>query len=142
MAAIGIDVLSVELKLAVLQQLSSSRDVYCLIRASSTYLQVFIRYKVSVLASVIQRAIPHEVLPDAIAARDASRVQEIVSTLPKYEGIRAQVQNATHLTYPVISAFMKTYRSRADTGDRLRNITTCMRLCRLWAIVDFFRGGL
>lgn len=68
MAPAGFEPMPSDLILMILLQLSSPTDVYSTIRASALCYRIFVAEKSLVLAGAIHRAIPLEILPDALAA--------------------------------------------------------------------------
>ncbi|MCJ1415550.1 hypothetical protein MMC32_001882 [Xylographa parallela] len=141
MTSAFLESLSTDLILAILQQLSSPTDLYKLICASPVYYQVFTRYKLLVLTAVVQNAIPQEVLPDALAACDASgaALRAIEATLP-YGIIMGDV--AWGEIGAIIRDFMENYLRRDSLySHRSRGLPLMVSLCRLWASVDFFISG-
>ncbi|MCJ1284940.1 hypothetical protein MMC26_004277 [Xylographa opegraphella] len=125
---------------SLVKKINSPADLYRLISASPVSYQVFTDHKVSVLAAVVQNAIPREVLSDALAACDASAVRKVSSGLPRNseEDLNASATNLSS----IISRFVDDYQRR-DYVDpkRLRDPSLLTSLCRLWATVDFFISG-
>ncbi|MCJ1405323.1 hypothetical protein MMC11_008550 [Xylographa trunciseda] len=137
MVSACLESLPTDLILTVLEQLSSPRDLYGLIRASSACYQIFSAHQALVLAAVIQEAIPREVLPDAIAACDASAVREVSSVLLR-ESDEDSVASKRTMT-PIIRKFMNDYQRHDKLSlTRLRDLSLLTSLCRLWATVDYF----
>ncbi|MCJ1409908.1 hypothetical protein MMC19_003992 [Ptychographa xylographoides] len=137
MAISGFESLSVELRLMILQQLSSPRDLYRLICTSRACYYTFIGHKTSILAAVIQTAIPREVLPDALAACEASEIRAISILLPSKPREIADTSRGRITRY--IQDFMDGYRAQPKaTLSGLTDLPVLVSLCRLWEVVDFF----
>ncbi|MCJ1435883.1 hypothetical protein MMC27_005259 [Xylographa pallens] len=137
MTSACLESLSIELIPTILQQLDSPAELYRLICASPVFYQVFTRHKSSVLAAVIQIAIPQEVLPDALAACDASAVRRFVAELP------CRTREDSHISAtvlePIIREFIQNYLRRDyHYPHGSRDLPLMVSLCRLWATVDFF----
>jgi len=139
-APTGLNSLSAELVLMVMVHLSSPRDVYSMIRASLLFHQIFLTYKSKILSSVIQQAIPPEVLPDALAACDASRIESLTSHCSKLDrSTRTSIRENRKLHVSMrqqAMEFLRNYRRR--TQQRVDDLSTTLRLCRLWTITECF----
>ena len=74
----GLASLSTELVYEILNQLSSLRDLYTLIRASALFYRAFLSAKSSILSRILQNAIHPDVLLDVLAAARASEIVKLI----------------------------------------------------------------
>lgn len=77
----------------ILQSLSSSKDLYTIIRTSSLFYRIFISYKQSILSAILLRAIPEEVEADFVLAHRAQRIWKLV---PEPRNYLAQFRGYYH----------------------------------------------
>lgn len=117
MAFASLETMPAELGLMILQQLSSPKYVYSTIRASRVFYSIFTVNKYLVLAATVQRAIPPQALPVALAACNAVKI----SPYPCWES-----ETDTDADHP---------------SPNFRGLSVSVPLCRLWAVQDFFVAG-
>jgi hypothetical protein len=127
----------------VMLQLSTPKDLYLTIYASLPCYRTFLTHKSLILSTVIQRAIPPEVIPDALAACDASEVATLVAQSAKLDRstVESQWQGQTFDASVLMAAedFVRTYPLRLkEPHPRTLTLSMSVCLCRLWAITDFF----
>lgn len=138
-ASTRMDTLPADILLMIMLKLSSPRDLYSTIRSFRYCYQVFLTHKSLVLSTVIQLSIPPEVLPDALAACDASRIASLISQLNKLDrSTRTSKREFRAFEGSMrknAMEFLRSYRLRRQRS--VDDLSTTIRLCRLWAINEF-----
>ncbi|MCJ1371437.1 hypothetical protein MMC20_002653 [Loxospora ochrophaea] len=139
MASAHLNSFSAELLLLIVFQLSSLNDLCSIIQASLLFYRVFNAHRSLILSNFIDWAI----LPDALAAYDASKIAAEISRV-------AELEEASRLPKRHIASLNRSIRQciikfLAGCGSqqhnpqrRIRDFSTLARLGRLWRIVDFF----
>ena len=129
----GLASLSTELLYEILNQLSSLRDLYALIRASALFYRAFLSTKSSILSRILQNAIHPDVLPDVLAAARASEIVKLIRS-------RSQSEDDDELIRQRTIDFLNEYRAHPNNYQpaNIDNQALLIPLCRLYSSVEFF----
>ncbi|MCJ1243610.1 hypothetical protein MMC30_000807 [Trapelia coarctata] len=140
MAPAGLSSLPTELVLMVMLQLCIPRDVYSINRSSVAIHRTFLTHKRKILSTVIRRVISSEVLPDALAACDASRIAGLISHCNSLDwSTRTSIRENRKVEDSMIQQatdFLRNYRQRRQ--HQVDDLSSTLRLCRLWTITECF----
>ena len=130
---ISLTSLSTELLFEIINQLSSLKDLYALIRASTLFYSTFLSTKSSILSHVLQKAIHPDVLLDALTAARASEIVKLNRSRPHSEDDDELIRQGT-------IEFLNEYKGRLDENQpaKLHDQALLIPLCRLCSRVDFF----
>jgi len=129
----------------VMLDTSSPRDLYSTIRSFKPCYQLFVAHKSLILSTVIQLAIPAEILPDALAACHVSTFRTLERQRAKMDdrtrtGRRATDALDQRLLQHIVDFFIE-YQNQRQQPPRepvLLEQSISIPLYRLWATADFF----
>ena len=117
----SLDGLAPELLSLILIQISTIQDLHCLIRASSQIYRVFLLSKTRILSSVVHSLYLPDIIPDAVTAVNALRLdrgpdkETVIKFINKYAEDR-----------------------KLDHSDHLIPLSTYIALCKLHRSIDYF----
>ena len=130
-----------EVLLMVMLNISSPRDLYATMRSFRRCHQLFQAHRTLILSTVIQLAIPAEVLTEALAACEAPNIASFISCHPQLVWSIRQSDKQDEIydeAVEKIDAYVKRYALREQGPQpRALDLSTATRLCHLWGITDF-----
>ncbi|KAL9116408.1 MAG: hypothetical protein Q9187_007066 [Circinaria calcarea] len=117
----SLDGLAPELLNLILTQIPSIQDLHSLVRASSKVYRVFLLSKTRILSSVVHNTYPSDVIPDAITAVNASRLDRgpDKETVIKFINNYAEDRKRNH-------------------SEHLLPLSTSIALCKLHRSINYF----